>query len=250
MGEVMDRGTDACKNHLAECKVMDIRQTRKGWVQELLLGCEAKTEFKYFIGENQVAHSLEDSDFCARCWCQPCYTWKMVVKETNTDAEMIAVHRPFSCCVTSCKCCCPMQEAIVTSNGEEMGRIKEQYFYCVPSFTITDAKGDAKYKVHQPTCLGGMCVNCCTEGCICGRGMCKMPFWIFDINQEKTDGGDAVHIGKILKKPKSLMTEAFTEANAFEATFPNDADIAAKATLIGASVYINSVFFEEEGDGS
>jgi len=239
----MDRGTDACKNHFAECKVMNIRQTRRGWLKELLLGCEAKTEFKYFTGKNQIAHSLEDSDVCERCWFPQCYNWKMVVKEANTDAEIISVHRPKSLCVMACKDCTP-QEAIVTSNGEEMGRVKEEYFYCVESFIITDAKGDPKYRVHPPTCVRGMCVNYFTEGCMCGRGMCKIPFWIFDINQEKTDGGDAVHIGKILKKPKSVMTEIFTEANAFEATFPHDADVAAKATLVGASMYFNSVFFE------
>jgi len=246
MVEVMDRGTDACKNHLADCKVMDIRQTRRGWLQECLLGCEAKSEFKYFIGTNQVAQSLEESEFLMRCCCQPCYEFKAVVKETNTDAELLTVNRPFSCCVMGCKCCCAGQEAIITSNGQQMGKIKEEYFCCVPTFTIMDGEDKPKYKLHSPTCCGGVCVNCFTEGCICGKGLCKAPFWIFDYNQENTDGGKATHTGKILKKPKSMMTEVFTEANAFEAVFPDDADIAMKATLIGASVYINSIFFESD----
>jgi len=243
----MDRGTDACKTHLTECNVMDIRQTRRGWLQECI-GCEAKSEFKYFNGKEQVAQSLEDSEFLMRCCFQPCYDWKMVVKEVNTDAELLTIHRPFSCCVTSCKFCCDGQEAVVSSGGQKVGMIKEEYFYCVPMFTISDADGNPKYKVHSPTCCGGVCVNCFTEGCICGKGLCKMPFWIFDHNQEITDGGDAKHLGKILKKPKSALTEIMTSANAFEATFPDDADVAMKATLVGASVYFNNVFFEGDDE--
>ena len=41
----MDRGTDALKAHLGGTQKMDIRQTRRGWLQELL-GCEARTEMK------------------------------------------------------------------------------------------------------------------------------------------------------------------------------------------------------------
>lgn len=79
MAQVMDRGTDALKSHVSSTQQMTIRQTRKGWIQECL-GCEAQTEFKYFVGDNQVAHSLEDSDFCMRCCCMGCHPFKMEVK--------------------------------------------------------------------------------------------------------------------------------------------------------------------------
>jgi hypothetical protein len=48
----------------------------------------------------------------------------------------------------------------------------------------------------------------------------------------------------ILKKPKSVATEIFTDANAFEVDFPKDATADQKGILIGLSVFINSVFFE------
>merc|ERR1712151_1090004 len=104
-------------------------------------------------------------------------------------------------------------------------------------------KGEVLYKMHQPTCLGGVCVNCFTEGNPCGKGCCKMPFWLFDAKQEKT-GGNAEHLGKILKMPKSIKTEIFTSANAFLVEFPENAGVTEKATLVGASVYLNSIFFE------
>lgn len=44
-GESMDRGSDVMKSHLAGAAKMDIRQTRRGWCQEIM-GCDAKTELK------------------------------------------------------------------------------------------------------------------------------------------------------------------------------------------------------------
>ena len=146
-----------------------------------------------------------------------------------------------------CKCCC-YQEMTITSGGQELGSIKEDYYYCVPSFQTFDPSGNPVYKIHPPTCCGGCCPNCCTEGNPCGKGCCKVPFWVFPANQEMTDG-DAPYIGKILKKPKSLATELFTDANAFDVTFPDDATTTDKGMLMAASIFINAVFFEGDDSG-
>lgn len=245
----MERGTDAMRYHMTSCNKMDIRQTRRGWIQECL-GCEAKSEFKYFVGETQMGYSLEESGCCARIWCQPCYSWKMEVKELNTNNELLTVERPCSCPVGSCKCCC-YQTATVTSGGQPLGRIQEKCYYCVPSFGLYDESDRHVYTIHPPTCCGGMCMNCCTEGCPCSpRGCCKVPFWIFPPDQRNTNGGDAPHVGKILKKPKSAFTEIFTEANAFEVDFPTDATASQKAVLVGTSIFFNSIFFEGSQDDS
>lgn len=148
-----------------------MRQTRRGWLQECL-GCEAKTEFKYFIGSDQVFHSLEDASCPCRCCCQPCYPYVMVVKELNTEAEIVTVDRPFSCCVSSCKCCC-YQTATISSGGNKLGSIQETCWFCVPSLKVFDHGGKQLYLAHSPTCLGGLCVNCCAEGNPCGKGCCK-----------------------------------------------------------------------------
>lgn len=173
----------------------------------------------------------------------------MEVKELNTEAEMLTVDRPFACCAGSCKCCC-MQKATVTSGGQPMGSIKEQYYCCVPTFTLSDGKGEPIYVMHQPTCCGGCCVNPCTEGnpC-CGKGCCKEPFHIYPYDQENTNG-DAPYVGKILKKEKSGATAVFTEADAFEVNFPSDATTDQKALLVGTSIFLNAVFFEDNGGGN
>ena len=78
--------TDACSTHLAGATMMDIRQTRKGFCQEIL-GCEAKTEFKYFNAEKaQVAHSIEDTD----CLCRMCCPYVVVV--------VVVVVTEYCCC--------------------------------------------------------------------------------------------------------------------------------------------------------
>lgn len=243
--EVMDRGTSALKSHVQNCEKMEIKQTRRGFCQEIM-GCDAKTEFKYFIGDNQVATSLEDTDcFCRMC-CNAIHPFKMVVKELNTEAEMVSVDRPLACAVGGCKCCC-YQEATFTSGGEEVGSIKEECYYCVPRFTIYDPEQKPMYKLHMPTCLGGMCVNCCAEGNPCGKGCCKASFRVYDPELSNTEG-DAPYLGQILKKPKSAMVEIFTDAETFVVDFPKDATPAQKGALIGTSIFLNAVFFEGQQD--
>ena len=167
----------------------------------------------------------------------------MAVKEVGTEAELLAVDRPCACAAGSCKCCC-YQSATFTSGGNALGSIVETCYFCVPSFKINDAAGKQVYLLHPPTCCCGMCMNCCTEGNPCGRGCCKVPFWIFDAAVTNTNGGNATHLGMILKKPKSIATEVFTDANAFEVKFPEAATVEQKAVLVGTAIFLNAVFFE------
>lgn len=122
----MERGSEALKSHMTGLDKLEMRQTRRGWCQEIL-GCEAKTEFKYFVGDTQVFHSLEDASFCCRFCLAPCHSYKMTVKELNTEAEIVTVDRPCTCPVGGCKCCC-FQQATFSSNNNHLGHIKETFF--------------------------------------------------------------------------------------------------------------------------
>jgi Scramblase len=167
----------------------------------------------------------------------------MRVNEVATEAELVTVERPCACAATSCKCCC-YQSARFTSGGNVLGTVKETCYFCVPSFKILDASGAEVYLLHPPTCCGGVCVNCFTEGNPCGKGCCKVPFWIFDAAAQNTNGSNAPQLGKILKKPKSLAVEIFTDANAFEVHFPATSTVEQKAALVGTAIFLNAVFFE------
>lgn len=236
-------------DHFENSKEMTIRQTRKGWLQECL-GCEAKVEMRWFQkGESNVefATSLEESECCIRLCCSPCHPFKMTVKELGSDAEILTMDRP--CFLPPCGCkCCSFQEMTFTSGGAYLGAVQEQFYVCVPRFVVRDEEDKPLYKLHMPTCCGGICVNCCTEGnpC-CGRGCCKVPFHVFPADQEDTNNG-ATPLGKIVKVPKSMAAEIFTEADAFDVVFPEDATSSQKAILAGTSVFLNALYFEESQD--
>ena len=127
-----------------------------------------------------------------------------------------------------------------------LGTIKETCYYCVPSFKVLDDQQQEVYLMHPPTCCGGMCVNCATEGNPCRKGCCKVPFWIFPPKSGNTNGraGESAEVGKIVKVPKSFRTELFTDANAFEIIFPESASSEQKAVLTGSAILIDSIFFE------
>ena len=56
----------------------------------------------------------------------------------------------------------------------------------------------------------------------------------------------APYVGKVVKVPKSLAVEFFTDAEAYDIEFPVDATSAQKAMIAGGAVFINANFFEQE----
>jgi len=248
MAAKMDRGSDALKAQVSDMNQVHMRQTRRGCCQELM-GCEAKTEFKYFKqeGGEQFASSLEESDLCCRLCCPMIRPFKTVVQETGTLAELLTIDRPLACAPGGCKCCC-FQELNISSGGRPIGKVEEQFFCCVPRFHIKDENDQLLYKMHMPTCCGGMCINVCAEGNPCGKGCCRQSFRLYPGNQEVTDG-DAPYVGSILKKPKSLLTELLTDANAFDVAFPPGASTDEKAIVMGTTLFMNALFFEGNEGG-
>ncbi|GMI42608.1 hypothetical protein TrCOL_g4586 [Triparma columacea] len=243
------------ERNLDVCDKMTIVQTRRGWCQELM-GCQARTEFKYYNSSDvHFASSLDDSSCLCRLCCAPSYPFKSTVVEEGTNEEILTMTRPFKCPVGAMKCCC-YQELTITpppdassSSPPPIGRIVEQCWFCVPRFLVLDGSGREVYKLHQPTCLGGLCVDCCAAGNPCGRGCCKVPFAVFDAGETGTDGRGSKERekGKILKKPRSLASELFTDADVFEVDMPKGATTEEKAMLIGATAFLNANFFEGGG---
>jgi len=231
-----------------------IKQTRKGCVQECL-GCEATNEFKIYQNmdqakanpEGMLMYSLEESSFCCRFCCTNNRSFTQTVWLGNKEAKqevVLEMDRPFACPMQPC-CCCNsppfMQTMNMTEGGTSIGSAEIPCFLCIPAIMVKDAAGTTNYKVQMPSCCGGMCVDCMAEGC-CN---CKIPFYIYEPG---TDAVNGTQIGKIIKLWRGLGTELFTDAASFQVEFPKDADPAAKARLIGTTMFINIQFFEKQDE--
>jgi hypothetical protein len=161
-----------------------IKQTRKGCLQELL-GCEANTEFKIATHEqpnNDFFYATENTSCCIRFFCGASRPFEITMHYgQNAQGPLVAKYeRPFRCMLGNCKCCCFQTIIATNQNNKNLGAVTEGCWMCVPSFNVTRPDGAVQYKIHMPTCCGGMCVDVCAEGC-CN---CRIPFYIYDANND------------------------------------------------------------------
>jgi len=241
-----------------------IAQTKKGCFQECC-GCDANSQFKFMIAGQHVGMLDETSGCCVRLCCGSNRWWNTrLVMGQDKDSEkvnnllpaVLEFSRPFRCRAASMKCCC-YQEVIATdSNKKLLGGIKEQFWCCVPKFTVYGADLNPVYDLHQPTCCGGQCVDCCAEGC-CN---CRIPFYLYP-----SGGGDDSALiatnaalghgvdpkngppkAQICKIWAGLGKELFTDADTFEVKCPDDATPDDKAILLAATLLINQISFEKK----
>lgn len=240
MTPVVASGMD--RNILDSQPNLFVKQTRKGWLMELCLGCDANTEFKIATMENQqqdILYATENTSCCIRMLCGSLREFKITVSEGKGGKLHSTHERPCACPMGNCKCCCFQELKVLDAAGIPIGGIIEDTWYCVPSFKVVNADQTTQYMMHQPTCCGGMCVDICAEGCC----SCRIPFHFYIPGQQ--DKGQEV--GQVVKVWSGLGTELFTDADKFELRFPNGADAATKTRLLGATFLVNQLFFENKG---
>lgn len=239
-----------------------IDQTRKGCLQELM-GCEANSQFRFLSKGQHVAMIDEESSCLMRFFCKGARPWHTrmyadTLKEGRAQGTPLVYEfeRPLRCDKGPCKCCCYQEVMARDPMGIDLGTVREAMWFCIPNFGVFDKLdgGNHKYDIHMPTCCGGMCVNCCAQGC-CN---CRIPFYIYPPNgteeQKFLSPGSAevpdmpgVPDAQICKIFRGLGTELFTDADTFEVKCPEDADANDKARLIGATLILNQLFFEKQG---
>lgn len=235
----MDRSgasTASFGNH----KDLFVKQTRKGWCQELF-GCEANTEFNIATKDDKakdIYYATETTSCCIRFFCKGNRPFTIDVHEGNSTKgnKLLQYHRPFALPMGSGKCCCHQSVITKEVNGNVVGSTKEGCWCCIPFFNVHNGAGERQYVIHMPTCCFGMCVNICSEGCC----SCKIPFGIYKPGQQKSDQ----KLGQITKVWGGLATEMFTDADKFEVEFPAEADADTKANLLGSVFLLNQLFFE------
>ena len=121
-----------------------------------------------------------------------------------------------------------------------MGSVQESFWFCVPQFEIKRPDGSVEFVLHQPTCCGGLCIDCFAEGCF------KVPF---DVYEPAAAGlGREAAAGKITKIWAGLLREAFTNAHNFEVTTKVDYSPMTKARILAATFLVNQIFFQKDSE--
>lgn len=234
-------GTDSLKETLDGVARLEIRHDRRGWLQEACC-CITKSDFAYYDGEKKIAESKEEFEYLCRCCCAPHHPFDMTVKAAGSDSELIEFNRPCRLPLCACKCCC-FQEGTVFSGEDDLGEVRETFWWFVPQWKVYDDDNNALYKIHPPTCMGGMCINCCVEGHCCPFGCCLIPCMIYPVDQWNTDG-NAPYLGRMAKIPKENFCDVYNETSYVEIQFPEGATPKQKGLLLGSYLLINALFFE------
>ena len=248
----MDRGPSS----LEAFDGLVVKQTKKGLLQELM-GCEALNEFEIYPGgekedtrrASQVMYSLEESSCLCRYCCFNARSFTQTVWMGDVDAQndvVLKMERPWACPLSS-GCCCipfwPFMQAINFTGADDapLGRTTVLCYMnpCIPRFHIEDPGGAVEYKVQYPTCLGGLCPDCCAED------MPRVGLYVYPANATTFDKHS--NVGKIVKRWRGFLTEYLTDADTFAVDFPKGSTAAQKARLLGTVMYINMMLFEKNG---
>lgn len=218
------------------------KQTRRGCIQELC-GCEAETEFRIATKENphqDIFYAIEHSSCCMRTFCPTIRPFDMTVSlgGQRGGQELLKIHRDVKCAPGPCKCCC-YQEVDVSSSAssKQLGVVREDFYCCIPTYKVMTPEGNTQYKIHQPTCVGGMCVDIFAEG-VCN---CRIPFYAFEPGAKGEKGEEK---GSIVKVWSGLSKELFTDADNFEVDFPIGSDAATRSRFFAALFLLNQLYFE------
>jgi len=213
-----------------------VKQRPKGWMLELICGCESETEYSVYNphdGTNEkILMANEHSNWLSRNCCRKHRPYTMTIN-TLAKQEIIRFERPLhgrkGCCCCFCWAFCfqtvRVYAGAATANpGKHLGCIREEYSWCVPVFSVRDVNDDVIYMI-----IGHRC------------GFFTYRMEIID----KRKGQDDTNIvGSIEKRWAGFAKELFTDADNFFITYPVNATANERALLFGAVFLLDFLFFE------
>ncbi|XP_055304796.1 phospholipid scramblase 1-like [Sitodiplosis mosellana] len=191
---------------------------------EVATGYQQNNKFviKNAMGQN-VYFAVEDNDCCTRNCFGSVRPYDMKVMDVYQN-EVIHFYRPLAC--SSCCFPCCLQSIEVTSSGQVIGRVEQEWTLCYPHYSIKNHSGETVLRIEGPLCKFS-----------CGNDV--------DFNILSLDG---TQVGKISKQWSGLARELFTDTDYFGISFPMDLDVRMKAVMLGACMLINSMFYEHDKD--
>uniref|UniRef100_H2ZPC5 Phospholipid scramblase n=1 Tax=Ciona savignyi TaxID=51511 RepID=H2ZPC5_CIOSA len=202
---------------------------------------EAMTDFetknRYVIKNSlgqQCYFAKEESSLFQRLCCGSERGFEVKVTDNNGQ-EVIRMRRRFKCCAGCCWCAnsdtCAFFLEVESPTGTFIGGVRQSQSCWYPMYEVMDASQKSVFNIEGPCCpISGPCCTC-----------------DFDFVVSTTDDS-ATPVGKITKQYSGFVKEAFTNATNFSVTFPMDLDVKMKAVLLGASLLIDFMYFEENQD--
>ena len=210
--------------------------------------CKVETQNTYYVSRYNSDEILmvgqESSNWLCRnpCLCCDCICWcchsrcgkrryfrmpVTVYPDQEGGRALFILERPYRT-----DCCPGLLQSITVRSATEavIGTVQQTVhcrWNCVPAcekFAVMDAAGNTIFEIRAPCILTTFC---CTQA----------TFSILNMD------GDAV--GEIAKIPAPVTKEAFTDSDRFKIRFPKDINAEMKATLIGALVLFDYIYYEE-----
>ncbi|KAK9980327.1 hypothetical protein ABG768_013697 [Culter alburnus] len=183
--------------------------------------CGIKSNNRYTV-KNDNGHKIftiiEDNDCCNRTCCAGARSFIMSVFN-NSDQEIIRLVRPFVCN------CWGIEVEVQSPPGVTIGYVRQNFHICLPKFTVENERGEPAFKIAGP-CVA--CV-CCTDE----------TFELVSLNEAVTDRP----FGKIFKPFSSSAPNIGVD---FVVKFPSNLEVKMKATLLGACILIDCLYYERQ----
>ena len=125
----------------------------------------------------------------------------------------------------------------VYHQGQELGKIREVPICCTRKHLEVWGKNDQK--IYD---ISGPCIPCSCGGDVQFQvrnlKVFNFKFKNFDNIKFQIESSGGEVVGEIAKTWRGCCAESFTDTDTFQVEFPAGADVATKATLIGATMLI------------
>jgi len=206
-------------------KMTEITISQRMSATEIITGCDTSNKYDMYQHESQIIFSArEESECMERCFCGPLRNFQMPVLEPISGQEVFKIVRPLSCQGCCCPCCMQAMQ-IYSPDNQLWGTIEEEWSIWDKHWVIKDPAGQPALKVNGPCCH-----------CVCFAEV------LFPVTG--SDGESPV--GNITKQWTEGCREMCTNMSTFSVAFPEDLDVGMKASLIGATLLIDFMFYQNK----
>uniref|UniRef100_A0A1B6KSJ6 Phospholipid scramblase n=1 Tax=Graphocephala atropunctata TaxID=36148 RepID=A0A1B6KSJ6_9HEMI len=217
------RNSKRCPPGLEYLAVLDkLTVHQKEELFEILVGYETTNKYAILNSLGQGIYcAFENSNCCSRNFFGHFRPFTMKVLDI-TKAEVIRIKRRLAC--ESCLCPCYLQKVEIFAPPKKLiGSVHQTCSVIFPSFVVKNEKNVKVFRIKGPCCTYRICKD--------------VEFKVISEDGQK-------EIGAISKAFSGVLKEAFTDADHFKVSFPLDLDVKLKATLIGALVLIDYMYYE------